>query len=180
MRRYNTFIILSLLLLICSCSTIRLKSRKGKDIHLDVSSIDKINGDYKNSNSDSLYFQSTLYNNFNDNTIYRKNELQINIEALDKHHIKLRVFDNETIIDSLTIKGKYRRGYFKIKRQWNSSFIFGPLIWELGDNFKYLGVTKENKLVIIDSGNGGVMLLVAFPIMGAGGGQVEHEYERIK
>ena len=88
--------------------------------------------------------------------------------------------ENETIIESLTIKAKYRSGYFKIKRQWNSSFIFGPLIWELGDNFKYLGVTKENKLVIIDSGNGGVMLLVAFPIMGAGGGQVEHEYERIK
>ena len=157
-----------------------METIKTQIVTLFISSFYKINGDYKNSNSDTLYFQSTLYNKFNDNTIYRKNELQINIEALDKHHIKLRVFDNETIIDSLTIKGKYRRGYFKIKRQWNSSFIFGPLIWELGDNFKYLGVTKEYKLVIIDSGNGGVMLLVALPIMGAGGGQVEHEYERIK
>jgi hypothetical protein len=90
------------------------------------------------------------------------------------------VLDNEFTIDSLTIKGKYRRGYFKVKRQWDASFIAGPLLWVLGDNFKYVGLTEENKLVIINSGSGGVMLLVAFPIFGAGSGQFENEYERIE
>ncbi len=80
----------------------------------------------------------------------------------------------------MTIKGKYRRGYFKMKRQYSTNFIAGPLLWILGDNFKYLGLTKDNKLIIIDSGNGGVMLFVIFPIFGSGSGQFENEYERIK
>ncbi len=104
----------------------------------------------------------------------------VNITPIGKNKIILKVVDNQSVIDSLTIKGKYRRGYFKMRRQWNTSFIAGPLLWILGDNLKYLGLTKENKLVIIDSGSGGVMLLVAFPIFGEGSGQFENEYERTK
>jgi hypothetical protein len=173
-------IILSLTLLFCSCSTIRLKSRKGKDFHLDVSSSNKLSGDFKNSKNDTINSKKTLYNNFNYDTVYRQKDLIVNITPIDKHIIKLKLLDNETIIDSLTIKGKYRRGYFKVRRQWSTSFIAGPLLWILGDNLKYIGLTKENKLVIIDSGSGGVMLLVAFPIFAASSGQFENEYERTK
>jgi len=173
-------IILSLTLLFCSCSTIRLKSRKGKDLHLDASFFNKLSGDFKNSKNDTINFRKTLYNNFNYDTVYRQKDLIVNITPIDKHKIKLKVLDNETFIDSLTITGKYRRGYFKVRRQWSTSFIAGPLLWILGDNLKYIGLTKENKLVIIDSGSGGVMLLVAFPISAAGSGQFENEYERTK
>jgi len=173
-------IILSLTLLVCSCSTVRLKSRKGKDIHLDKSSFEKLSGDFKNSKNDTINFRRTLYNNFSYDTVYRQKDLIVKITPIDKNKIKLKVIDNQYAIDSLTIKGKYRRGYFKMKRQWSTSFIAGPLLWILGDNLKYLGLTKENKLVIIDSGSGGVMLLVAFPIFGAGSGQFENEYERTK
>lgn len=167
-------------LLVCSCSTIRLKSRKGKDLHIDASSFDKLSGDFKNSKNDTIHFRRTLYNNFNYDTVYRQKDLIVNITPIDKNKIILKVFDNETPIDSLTIKGKYRRGYFKMRRQWSTSFLAGPLLWGLGDNLKYLGLTKDNKLVIINSGSGGVMLLVVFPIFAAGSGQFENEYERKK
>ncbi len=167
-------------LLVCSCSTIRLKSRKGKDLHLDTSSFVKLSGDFKNSKNDTINFQKTLYNNFNYDKFYKQKDLIVNITPIDKNKIKLKVIDKQYVTDSLTIIGKYRRGYFKMKRQWSASFIAGPLLWILGDNLKYLGLTKDNKLIIIDSGSGGVMLLVAFPIFGAGSGQFENEYERTK
>lgn len=167
-------------MLVCSCSTIKLNTRKGLDIHLDANSSDKLSGDYKNSKNDTINVRRTLYNNFNYDTLYRQKNLIVNITPIDKNKIKLKVLDNETAIDSLTIKGKYRKGYFKIRRQWGTSFIAGPLLWIFGDNLKYLGVTNENKLVIIDSGGGGVLLLIAFPIFAAGGGQTEIEYERQK
>jgi len=130
--------------------------------------------------NDTIRLGRTLYNNFNYDTISRQKDLVVNITPIDKHEIKLKVLDNEFTIDSLTIKGKFRRGYFKVRRQWEASFIVGPLVWVLGDNFKYVGLTKENKLVIINSGSGGVMLLVAFPIFGAGSGPFENEYERVE
>ena len=171
---------MSLTLLVCSCSTIRLKSRKGLDIHLDAKSFDKLSGNYKNSKNDTINFRKTLYSNFNYDSLYKQKNLIVNFTPIDKNTIKLKVLDNETALDSLTIKGKYRRGYFKMRRQWSTSFIAGPLLWILGDNLKYIGLTKENKLVIIDSGSGGVMLLVAFPIFAAGSGQFENEYEQTK
>ncbi len=167
-------------LLVCSCSTIRLKSRKGLDIHLDAKSFDKLSGNYKNSKNDTINFRKTLYSNFNYDSLYKQKNLIVNFTPIDKNTIKLKVLDNETALDSLTIKGKYRRGYFKMRRQWSTSFIAGPLLWILGDNLKYIGLTKENKLVIIDSGSGGVMLLVVFPIFAAGSGQFENEYEQTK
>lgn len=180
MKRNVTIVFLSLTILVCSCSTIRLKDRKGIDIHLDANSSQKLSGVYKNSKNDTIKFHRTLYSNFTFDSLYRQKDITINITPIDKNKIKLKVYNQESAIDSLTIKGKYRRGYFKMRRQWSTSFIAGPLLWILGDNLKYIGLTKEDKLVIIDSGSGGVMLLVAFPISAAGSGQFENEYERTK
>jgi hypothetical protein len=180
MTRNIFLILLSLNLMLCSCSTISLKYRRGKDIDLDENSYDKLLGEFNNSKNDTIRFGRTLYNNFNYDNISREKDLVVNITPVDKHEIKLKVLDNGFTVDSLTIKGKYRRGYFKVRRQWSASFIVGPLVWTLGDNFKYIGLTNENNLVILNSGSGGVMLFVAFPIFGAGSGQFENEYERIK
>jgi hypothetical protein len=163
-----------------SCSTINLKSRKGIDEFLNASTFNKLSGDFVNSKHDSIKNQRTLYYNFNYDTIYKKKDLVINIKPIDKRNIEIKVIDKEIIIDSLTLKGKFKNGYFKTKRKWNSDFFFGPILWLLGDNYKYLGLTKDNNLVIIDSGNGGMILLVFFPLIGGGSGQSENEYQRKK
>jgi hypothetical protein len=180
MTRKSILLIFSLALLICSCSTIKLKGRNGKDKHLDKSSFDTLSGSFKNTKNETVHFQRTLCSNFDCDTVYSRKNLIINFTPIDQHEIKLKVLDNEFTIDSITIKGKYRRGYFKVRRQWSTSFIVGPLVWILGDNFKYIGLTNEDNLFILNSGSGGVMLFVAFPIFGAGSGQFENEYERIK
>lgn len=167
-------------MLVCSCSTIRLRDRIGKDIRLDANSIDKLSGDFKNTKNDTIYFYKTLYNNFNYDTIYRQKDLTINFTPIGKNKIKLKAFDKETAIDSLTIKGKYRRGYFKVRRQINTNFIAGPLLWVLSENTKYIGLTKDDNLVIMNSGGSGLLLLIVLPIFAAGGGQTDVEYERQK
>lgn len=88
----------------------------------------------------------------------------------------MTISDNKIIIDSLTLKGKYKKGYIKLKRKWNTHFIAGPLLWILNDNLCYLGLTNENKLLVIKS-SGGVMLLIAFPVFSMNGVQSEIEYE---
>ncbi|WKZ76300.1 MAG: hypothetical protein QY303_05245 [Vicingaceae bacterium] len=88
--------------------------------------------------------------------------------------------DNETVIDSLTIKGKYRKGYFKVRTEVKANFIAGPLLWVLAENTKYIGITNDNNLVILNSGGSGFLLLIAFPIFAASGGQTTIEYERQK
>ncbi len=178
MIRNRITIFLSLTMLVCSCSTVRLKSRIDKDQYLDVNSFDKLSGDFKNSKDDTIYHYSTLYNNFNYDTLYRQKDLIVNFKPIDKNIIKLKVFDNETAIDSLTIKGKYRKGYFKVRRQVKANFIAGPLLWVLAENTKYIGLTKDNNLVVMNSGGSGFLLLIAFPIFAAGGGQTNIEYER--
>jgi hypothetical protein len=180
MTSNRIIILLSLTMLVCSCSTVRLKSRNGLDIHLDAYSSDKLSGDYKNSKNDTINFRRTLYNNFNYDTLYRQIDLIVNITPIDKNKIKLKVFDSETAIDSMTIKGKYRKGYFKVRRQVNANFIAGPLLWVLAENTKYIGLTNNNNLVIMNSGGSGFLLLIALPIFAAGGGQTEIEYERQK
>ena len=180
MTAKRIIIFLSLTLLICSCSTVRLKSRIGKDQQLDAISSDKLSGDFKNSRNDTNYLYRTLYNNFIYDTIYRQKDLTVKLTPIDKNIIKLKIFGNETVIDSLTIKGKYRNGYFKVRRQVNANFIVGPLLWVLAENTKYLGLTKDNNLVILNSGGSGFLLLIALPIFAAGGGQTEVEYERQK
>ncbi len=178
MGRHRIIILLSLTLLVCSCSTVRFKDRIGKDVYLDADSFDKLNGDFKNSKTDTINLHRTLYNNFNYDTIYRQKDLIVNFTPIDKKRLKLKVLDNGIVIDSLTIKGKYRKGYFKTRTEIKANFIAGPLLWVLAENKKYIGLTNDNNLVILNSGGSGFLLLIAFPIFAAGGGQTTIEYER--
>jgi hypothetical protein len=163
-----------------SCSTVRLTDRSGKDIQLDANSLHKLNATYSNVTLDTNHLNRTLYNNFKNDSGLKQKNLEVDLRAVDEKTITLKLTDNHKIIDSLILKGIYRKGYFKIKRQWNTTFIAGPLLWILSEDLKYLGLTNENNLVIVNSGGGGVMLLIAIPIFAAGGGQFENEYVRTK
>lgn len=171
-------IFFSLTMLICSCSTVRFNSRIDKDQYIDVNSFDKLSGNFKNSKDDTIYQFRALYNNFNYDTLYRQKDLIVNFNPIDKNTIRLKVYGNETAVDSLTIKGKYRKGYFKVRRQVEANFIAGPLLWVLAENSKYIGLTKGNNLVVLNSGGSGFLLLIALPIFAAGGAQTNIEYER--
>ena len=178
MTKNATIILLSLTILVWSCSVIKLKDRKGLDVYLDANSFDKLGGSYKNSQKDTTYSKRTLYSSFNSDTLYKQENLIVNIIPIDQNNIKLKLLDNGTTIDSLTIKGRYRKGYFKVRREVDANFIAGPLLWVLAENKKYIGLSNDHNLVVLNSGGSGLLLLVAFPIFAAGGRQTVIEYQR--
>jgi hypothetical protein len=163
-----------------SCTTIKLTNRAGRDIEITEDSFQKLEGTFSNISIDTNHRNRTLLSNFLTDSIYKNQELSLQIEAIDHKSILLKVWSYDTVVESIAVKGKFKRGYFKVRRQWNTSFIAGPLLWILGDDLKYLGITNTNNLLVINSGGGGLMLLIALPIFAAGGSQFENEYVRIK
>lgn len=174
------FLSLTITLIVYSCSSVRLNNRKDSDIYLDANSYNKIGGNYNNLKVDTIKSYRSLYSNFNFDSIYKQKNIIINFDPINKNTINLKVINNGKAIDSLSIKGKYRRGYFKMRRNWNINFIAGPFLWIINDNIKYLGLSKDDNLIILNSGSGGVMMLVAFPIFATQSTPFENEYIRIK
>jgi hypothetical protein len=163
-----------------SCTTIKLAERESKDIEITKESFQKLQGTFSNIGLDTNHRNRTLLSNFLTDSIYSKEELCLQIEPINQKSIMLKVWNQDNLVESVAVKGKFRRGYFKVRRQWSSSFIAGPLLWILSDDLKYIGLTNTNNLVVINSGGGGLMLLVVVPIFAAGGLQFENEYVRIK
>jgi hypothetical protein len=161
-----------------SCSSAKLSARYNKDVELNDSNFDQLKGNYSNFTTDTIHRNRTLFSNFQTDTLYSKSAYTVEIIPIGNKMLELRLNRNDTLMSSIRINGKYRKGYFKVKRQWNSEFIVGPLVWLLGDNLKYVGLTKSDDLVILSS-SGGVMLLIVFPIFAAGT-QNENVYARKK
>lgn len=176
--KYSIIIFVSLTMLICSCSTVKLQNRKDLDIELDANSLDKLSAYYKNTSNDTTYARKSLYYGFDDDTLYKRDDLMVKIKPIDKKNIQFKIFDNGIAIDSISIKGKYKKGYFKVKRQLKTDFIVGPLLWILSENLKYIGLTNDNNLVVINSGGSGFLLFVVVPTFSAGGVPTAIEYER--
>jgi hypothetical protein len=177
-----------LAMLAASCSTVNLTPRKGKDLTLTPTDYLKLKGTYSNQLPDTnLYnFKRGLFENFTLDTTGKgqpgfyteiipfEKTLTVNLYRHDKIYIQ------DELIKSITLKGKFKSGYFKVKRKYPAKFIAGPLLWVLGEHQSYIGLTKENNLVVLDSGGTGVLLLVVVPFFVAGGDKHDYEYARTK
>lgn len=76
-------IVLSILsVFACSCSAVKLKNRKGLDIYLDINSSNQLRGNYKNSKQDSAYDNSTLFNNFDQDSTCKNQGLIVNVTPI--------------------------------------------------------------------------------------------------
>jgi len=168
---------------ISSCTTVNLLARKGKDLQLSASDIEKFNGVYLNVPTDTSNFRRTLYCNFTRNkkdTLCRQKQYSVKVVSVDPKTLTLNLNENETVIQSLMLKGKYKKGYFKVRRQFLIEGVVGPLVWVFGEHINYLGLSKDNNLVVFDSGGTGVLFIVALPIFVAGGDRHNYEYLRTK
>ena len=58
------------------------------------------------------------------------------------------------------------KGYFKLKKTFSAEFVLGPILWGIGDDIKYIGLTKSKDIVLLNA-YGGVMFLVIMPLRGA-------------
>ena len=184
--RYPEFIFFLLLIVeLSSCSSVKLETRNGKDQQLTSSSFEKLNGTFSNLPADTNYLNRTLYCHFT-NENKRKDSIcsgvQYTVELLstDSRSLTIALKTNETTVRKITLKGKYKEGYFKANRHISLHGLLGPLLWIFGENIIYIGLTNENNLIVINSGGAGALLIVAFPISISGGERRDTEYIRIK
>lgn len=193
-----TILIFSILTLtLSSCSTVNLKVRKGKDIVISSTNYQKLKGTYENQLLDTigLNFTKTLFDNFTIGT-YKKRQSDFytnfytnfytEIIPVDSFTLKLNFYKHEEIliknelVKSITLKGELKNGYFKVKRQYPTKFIAGPLLWMLGEKQNYIGLTNDNNLVVLNSGGKGALFLIVVPFFVAKGDAHNYEYKRIE
>lgn len=175
-----TMLLVAVALTTFSCSTVNLTNRKGKDAQLSESSYHQLEGVFQNGTIDSLPKRYALYSQLKYDTAHQFEHLKVRVTPIDASSIRFELLENDEVLDSLTLEGKFRGGYFKANKKRNVNFIAGPLLWIVSDNFKCLGLTKGGDMVMINSGGSGIMWLVILPIFSASAGQSETEHARIK
>jgi hypothetical protein len=173
----------TLTITLTSCTTVDRGQRTGKDQHLTASDYPQFKGTFSNLPSDTNYRFRSLYSQFsktNSDTICKDKKCMVEIEEVRPKSIKLCLLADTLRVDSLTLVGRYGRGYFKLRRRVAANFIFGPLVWVLGEGKCYLGQTNSDDIVVLSSGGMGVLFITALPIFVAGGDRRELEYKRLK
>jgi hypothetical protein len=178
MRLQTSFNIFVISVLFSSCSTVNLASRKEKDLQINFADSVNLKGRYSNLAMDTVYSDKTLFNIFRDDNFGKEKSFVVDLIPINNKAIKINLIDQDSILKSVTLKGKYKKGYFRVKRDYNSNFIFGPLIWVLGEHRNFIGLTKTNNLVILDSGGQSFLLFVIFPFFGGSGNSIELEYKK--
>lgn len=161
----------------------RWKAREGKDRLLGANDFASFNGMYTNLPTDTGHLQQTLFCLFTkseQDTICKEKNRRVQIIANSAQKLTLSLDSNGTILKSLVLKGKYKKGYFKVKRQLSVNGLLGPLFWVYGSNISYVGLTKENDIIVLNSGGIGILFILVMPISVSGADQQNLVYKRVQ
>lgn len=167
---------------LAACSVIRIQGRAAKDQHLDATDSQRLNGTFSMGLTDSTanFYERSLWMHFSSDTLSDPYNWKVKLAALHPKALQVSIYQNDSLVDEVRVKGRFHKGYFKTRRQFRANGIAGPLLWVLTEDFKHVGLTNENNLVVLNSGGSGFLLLVAIPMFAAGGGQFSNEYERLE
>ena len=161
------FIILPFFLF--SCRSVRFSGRTGKDINLSEDN-EAINHSFNNNTIDSIpYTPSSIWQRLNNKT-YRPEYLlhtTVKFTTLDKKHIHASLLLGDQVLEERMLKGKFKKGYFALNSRLAASFTAGPLLWAFAGFKTYVGVTKENNLILFETNAGSTVILI-LPIFWAG------------
>ncbi|MBL0336857.1 MAG: hypothetical protein IPP73_16495 [Chitinophagaceae bacterium] len=111
-------------------------ARNGKDQQLTSSSFEKLNGTFSNLPADTNYLNRTLYCHFT-NENKRKDSIcsgvQYTVELLstDSRSLTIALKTNETTVRKITLKGKYKEGYFKSEQAYFTTWFTGAIIMDI-------------------------------------------------
>lgn len=177
---YSKNIIAIILLINCSaCFTVSTINVTDDNINR-ASQLKHFNGRYKVISIDTSYrnLDDSLFpeNYFKNGNLPDENDI-IEIEAFNKSNsLKIRLYDNDSLVQTRIIEGKFQYGYFQLES--SKKYNFKKVILNL---FKTrhvrLYLSKNNNLKVY-SNFGGCSLFLIFPIFC---GESEHllDYERI-
>ena len=165
--------ILCLFVSLTACSTIRKKTRKGKDVYISAKNRQDLEGYNKEAGGQALFLYKLLSDSDEE---FDKGQTGYSFHLLpnDAKHIQAQLLREGSIIASETIRGRYKGGYFQFRR-WKVSFTAGPLLWTLTDQVTHVGLSKDHKLVVVYT-TGGTLFLLLLPIMAAQGPDAVYDF----
>jgi hypothetical protein len=155
-----------------SCS-VDYRLRKNKDIYLDKGRFKQLEGEFTSKDFKQIIF----LNRFIEDTLPFK-EFKIKIIPLTEKKIKIQCINQDATFLELELSGKFKKGYFKARTKITTKWIIGPLLWGLRQENRLIGITNDNKLVIINSG-GGTGFILFMPFF-ASASQFDWEFNRNK
>ena len=165
--KVSTILIALITLLITSCSAVKLSDRINKDRELNDSNYSQLKGSYSNRSTNYARDSHTILKTLTTDTVKQRRNFMVKIEPLDNESLIVK-FYNDSIPKEIKLTGRYKRGYFKVKREWNHKFLVGPLFWGFGDKINYIGLRNNKDLVILNS-RGGTAFIFVVPAFSAGG-----------
>lgn len=173
-NRVSYIAVLCALLACCSCSTIHTKYRKGMDRPVSASDFSALEGTFSNTPPDTVrsFYVRELIHHFITDTI-ACTHVFVRPETKRLH---LDLYNGDSLLTTKTLKGRYRKGYFRTRHNVRATFPVGPVLWVIAEDFKYVGVTNEGNLVVLNSGGSGVLLFFVVPLGAGGGGDFSGEY----
>lgn len=164
------------LLFLSSCSTVNLKHRAGKDRPLTKTDFSALEGTFTNAAPDSVrsFYDRKLEDHFVDDSLFCTS---VRIRPEEKR-LHLDLYDGDSLVTTYSVKGRFKKGYFRTRRRAMTNFFAGPVLWVVAEDFKYVGVTKDNNLIVLNSGGSGLLMFFVVPLFAAGGGDFWDEYPR--
>lgn len=175
-RLFSAKIIIPIIIAcLASCSSLKPVTQNSSLQSLQSGDIAKLDGDYEIISTDTSYptlaraltfTNKKALSNFNQLDKLHEKNVRLHIQSLDDRHLKVTIYSRDKAIKSKKIKGKLSDNYFHFKMTKISPippFYFLLSLYKKQDN--RIGVTESGDLVL-DSYEGGVLLLIALPTFG--------------
>ncbi len=136
-----------------------------------------LNGMYSNNSMDTS--GKNFWSNFENDTLLNYSDYKVTVTPSGLNTLKLKLYYEDSVVRILMLGGKYKNGYFITEREWITQPLAGPFMWFLNNNIRYIGLDKNNNLVVLNSGRKLLVMVMLLPIASTKV-QYENKYKRIK
>lgn len=175
MNRFTALCFFCLVAYLCSCNSLKPVTQNDLLQPLSSNELSKLDGDYEIISTDTSYptlaraltfTDKKVLKNFNHIDELARKDFRLNIQSLDEKHLKITLYSQNKIVKTKTLKGKVSDNYFQFKMKKISPVSPFYLILSLYKRQENrIGLTKNEEL-LLDSYEGGVLLLLVLPTFG--------------
>lgn len=134
---------------------------------VDATNYQSLNGVYLKIPSDTLAKTESVFEHFAKDSLPQK-DLSIKISCADSKRVTVEYLAGRSVFKTLLLRGRYKKGFFEVKRKLSFTFPAAVLFWGIRRELVYIGLDKNNDLLVINDSGGTAMVLV-IPIGGSGG-----------
>lgn len=175
MNRFTALYIICVVISLYSCNSLKPVTQNNLLQNLSSNELSKLDGDYEIISTDTSY--PTLARaltftdkknllNFNHIDQLASKDFRLNLKSLDEKHLKVTLYSQNKIVKTKTLKGKVSDNYFQFKmRKISPVSPFYILLSLYKKQENRIGLTKNGEL-LLDSYEGGVLLLLVMPTFG--------------